>query len=581
MSSAFQDFGPLSERRRAEKQQKQRKRFMIAGASISVILVLSVVGVATSVYHSRKSDNAGATASPAEELHTSSKFIKTICSPTDFKDVCESTLSKSAAGKNSASPKEIIYAAVSAISDAAQRGFNHSEIFIKSDNPRVKSAINLCRSLINDTYDELKLALSRIDMHKLEDLPNQKGYIKNWLSAALHYQGMCVDAFPKGEERTRMEAAMKQGNQLTSNALAIIGAASKFLSLLDVSSIAGRNLAEEKEKDGIFLHADGFPTWIGEETRRHLRQTAKNTLKPNVTVAKDGSGDFSTINDALNAMPKKYAGRYVIYVKAGIYEEHVVMGKEKVNVTIYGDGSQKSVVTGSLNWVDGVQTSQTATFGIEIQELVLAENLRRRGIGFWRKPIPLMEFEDRNWPECNTQILQTAPQKFGIPVRIAGHTRGVAETISLRVSSWNLNITRCRVVTGVCLHLINALFAALTAALNSSLVVKDCPNLAGKGERLLLWLHGRRKGRLVDAGGGVGLEEADIKGVAQAATGFGLMLIGMGFRNTAGPQKHQAVALRVQSDNAVILNCRMEGYKTPSTPKPTTSSTAAASSSAR
>ncbi|KAK8931088.1 putative pectinesterase/pectinesterase inhibitor 45 [Platanthera zijinensis] len=408
MSSAFQDFGPLSERRRAEKQQKQRKRFMIAGASISVILVLSVVGVATSVYHSRKSDNAGATASPVEELHTSSKFIKTICSPTDFKDVCESTLSKSTAGKNSASPKEIIYAAVSAITDAAQRGFNHSEIFIKSDNPRVKSAINLCRSLINETYDELKLALSRIDMHKLEDLPNQKGYIKNWLSAALHYQGMCVDAFPKGEERTRMEAAMKQGNELTSNALAIIGAASKFLSLLDVSSIAGRNLAEEKEKDGIFLRADGFPTWIGEETRRHLRQTAKNTLKPNVTVAKDGSGDFSTINDALNAMPKKYAGRYVIYVKAGIYEEHVVMGKEKVNVTIYGDGSQKSVVTGSLNWVDGVQTSQTATF---------------------------------------------------------------------------------------------------------------------------------------------------------AATGFGLMLIGMGFRNTAGPQKHQAVALRVQSDNAVILNCRMEGYQ--------------------
>lgn len=91
---AFQDFEHLSERRKAERQQKLRKRVTIA-AITSTVLVVLIVGAFAFVHLSKfRAIETGESQHPTKEVSHSVNAIKLICSPTDYKESCEKSLLK-------------------------------------------------------------------------------------------------------------------------------------------------------------------------------------------------------------------------------------------------------------------------------------------------------------------------------------------------------------------------------------------------------------------------------------------------------------------------------------------------------
>ncbi|XP_008783344.2 pectinesterase-like [Phoenix dactylifera] len=381
----------------SDLKEKQRRKMVIAGSSAILLLLLVVGTVATTTYQAEDKPNPN-----PSTMHSTSKAVKMLCASTDYKQTCETSLTK-LVNTSTPDPKELLKASVTAVINEISESFSHSRL-IKSNDSRVQDAINDCWEMYQDSKEDLVKTLDKIIDTGLEHLPDQTLNLKSWLSAVFFYQETCVDGFPEGELKNKMRSAMKTTKELTSNALAMVGQVSDILTMLGIPSFSRRLLSVEDRP----VMKRGYPSWVSKRDRRLLKEYLKVKLKPNVTVAKDGSGNFSTINDAIRNIPLKHDGRYVIYIKEGIYNEAVNLTSAYANITVYGDGPKKTIVTGNKNVKDGTKTSHTATF---------------------------------------------------------------------------------------------------------------------------------------------------------VASGDGFMAIDMGFHNTAGPEKEQAVALRVQSDRSIFLNCRMEGYQ--------------------
>ncbi|HZN06157.1 MAG TPA: pectinesterase family protein, partial [Pyrinomonadaceae bacterium] len=100
---------------------------------------------------------------------------------------------------------------------------------------------------------------------------------------------------------------------------------------------------------------------------------AGTAAQKRIVVAADGSGDFKTIQQALDHVPDDNSQRVVIQIKPGTYQEQIrVTGKR--DVTLRGEDARKTVITHRLSALEAGSTRLAFTAYVNANNF-RAENL--------------------------------------------------------------------------------------------------------------------------------------------------------------------------------------------------------------
>ncbi|KAJ0987457.1 hypothetical protein J5N97_005813 [Dioscorea zingiberensis] len=338
--NSFRGYGRMKELvEDYEYRRKTRRRLIILGVSL-LLLIIIITGAAIGVAV-RRHDANSTTQNPTTSIASN---LKAVCDATRYPDSCFSSISSKEGANKTTDPLEIFKLSLEVAMDSLSNMSSWLDSYKSHQKDKnIMAALDDCHELFGNAMDSLNDTLLSLQYLKINSKLSSSLLISDlqtWLSAAVTGQETCMDGFEEldGDTRQTVASAMVNSTQFTSNSLAIVA---KVLRLLD-ENFGGFNL------------------------NRKLLQVQERThdvkLSPNVTVAKDGSGDIRTIGEALELVPKKNMYPFVIYVKKGIYSENVEVEKSKWNVTMFGDGMHKTIVTGNRNKIDGSTTFKSATF---------------------------------------------------------------------------------------------------------------------------------------------------------------------------------------------------------------------------
>ncbi|KAD4889437.1 hypothetical protein E3N88_21510 [Mikania micrantha] len=304
-----------------------------------IVLVSALIGIVVVAVKSSRDSH-----SPAEGL------VKTSCSSTTYPELCYSSIiNHPDVTKKVKTQKDVIELAVNITQAAVRKNYFQIKKLStrKGLTPREIGALHDCLQMVSETLEELEeVARGLEEYHSYESLRQHANDLKTLMSSAITDQETCLDGFSQDKRlRKELEKGQVKVEKMCSNALAMI------CNMTIDQNAAGRKLEEEV-----------WPEWLSPRDRRLLQ--SGTTVRPNVVVAADGSGNYKTVAAAVAAAPSKSSTRYVIRIKAGVYRENVEVPKAKTNIMFIGDGRETTIITGSRSVKGGSTTFESATVAI-------------------------------------------------------------------------------------------------------------------------------------------------------------------------------------------------------------------------
>ncbi|EOA20378.1 hypothetical protein CARUB_v10000691mg [Capsella rubella] len=220
---------------------------------------------------------------------------------------------------------------------------------------RERCAFDDCLELLDDTVFDLTTAISELRSHSPE-IHN----VKMFLSATLTNTRTCLDGFASNDE-------VEDENWNYNNNKTYGVAESLKESLFNISSHVKNSLAMLEDIPGNIpgkLEEDvAFPMWVS-GSDRNLLQDPVDESKVDLVVAQNGTGNYTTIGEALSAAPNSSETRFVIYIKCGVYLENIEIAREKTMIMFVGDGIGQTVIKANRSYADGWTAFHSATVGV-------------------------------------------------------------------------------------------------------------------------------------------------------------------------------------------------------------------------
>ncbi|MEH1130444.1 pectinesterase family protein, partial [Micromonospora sp. CPCC 206061] len=146
-----------------------------------------------------------------------------------------------------------------------------------------------------------------------------------------------------------------------------------------------------------------------------------------VTVATDGSANFTTIQAAVDAVPAGNATPFVIKIKPGVYRGQVIVPADRPHVALRGPGRDPSQVVIVDDRVSGTPKPDGGTWGMSGSATAVD------GAGFSARNLTFAnDFDESAHPEITARPLTPRPRRA--PRAAPAPASADQETLALRAT---------------------------------------------------------------------------------------------------------------------------------------------------